>query len=186
MAAPLIALYSPVMQSGKTTVADTLVLSRGFTRVKFADPFKGWIEDLLAQGGAPPEAAARMIEDPVLKERSIPNLGVSVRQLTQSLGTWGRNINPDLWVKVAMEKALRSLRLGIPVVIDDMRFPNEYEAVIRAGGHPVRVFRPGMPPYTAHPSEGLLESYPMTLLHNGGSLRELRETAETLPEALMG
>lgn len=186
MAPSLIALYSPVMQSGKSEIAKTLQLSRGFKLVKFADPFRSFIRDLLVQGGASPEAAERMVEEGALKERVIPGLGVSVRTMLQTAGSdWGRQrISPDLWVKLAEIKVKRTLEAGVPVVIDDLRFPNEYEMVLRLGGHPVKVVRSGTRPYQGHASEGLLEGYPMTVLQNNSSLGELRACAEQLPEIL--
>ena len=184
--AALIALYSPAMQSGKTEVARTLQLTRGYKLVKFADPFKAFVRDLLVQGGATPEMAERMIEEGALKEKVIPSLGVSVRRMLQTLGSeWGRkSVHPDLWLSLARVKIERCLQAGVSVVVDDMRFPNEYEAILKLGGHPVKVVRTGTQPYTGHASEGLLESYPMTILQNNASLGELRACAERLPELL--
>jgi len=69
-------------------------------------------------------------------------------------------------------------------IVDDLRFPNEYERIIQLGGYPVKVDRPGTAPYTAHPSEGLLEHYPMPLINNNSTIAELRACAERLPELL--
>lgn len=186
MAAQLIALYSPVMQSGKSEVAKALQLSRGFKLVKFADPFRAFIRDILVQGGASPEMAERMVEEGALKERPIPALGVNVRRMLQTAGSdWGRQlIHPDLWVNLARIKIERTLAAGVPVVVDDLRFPNEYEMVLQMGGHPVKVVRTGTRPYQGHASEGLLEGYPMTVLENNSTLPELRACAERLPELL--
>lgn len=186
MAPPLIALYSPVMQSGKSEITKVLQLARGYKLVKFADPFKAFIKDLLVQGGASPELAERMVEDGNLKERVIPSLGVNVRRMLQTAGSeWGRQtIHPDLWVNLARLKIERCLAAGVPVVVDDMRFPNEYEMILQLGGHPVKVVRTGTRPYQGHASEGLLEGYPMTVLENNSSLGELRACAEQLPELL--
>lgn len=185
MAPPLIALYAPTMQSGKSEVAKTLQLTRGFALVKFADPFKAFIKDLLVQGGATEPLAERMVEGD-LKERAIPSLGVSTRRMLQTMGSdWGRStISPDLWVQVAKRKIEQNLQAGVPVVVDDMRFPNEYEMILQLGGHPVKVVRSGTRPYQGHASEGLLEGYPMTVLQNNSTLGELRACAEQLPELL--
>lgn len=182
-AASLIALYAPTMQSGKSEVAKTLQLHRGYKLVKFADPFKDMIRDLLLRAGATEPLIERMLEGD-LKEVPIPQLGVSVRQMTQQLGTWGRSIHPDFWVNLAGKKIEDYLKAGVPVVIDDLRFPNEYERVLQLGGHPVKVYRPGTQPYTAHPSEGLLEHYPMPIIENNRTIHELRACAERLPELL--
>ena len=133
----LIALYSSSMQSGKSTVAETLQLSRGYKLVKFADPFKTFIKDLLIAGGAPPPAAERMVEDGTLKEKPIPGLGgVTVRRMLQTLGSeWGRDqIDSDLWVKLLARKVQECFDCGVSVVVDDLRFPNEYEGILKMGG----------------------------------------------------
>lgn len=184
----LIALYAPVMQSGKTQIANVLQLSHNFRLVKFADPFKAFIKELLMQGGATEPMAQRMVEGD-LKEQPIPALGGrTVREMLQTLGSdWGRNtIHPDLWMSVAMRKVDANLQAGQSVVIDDLRFPNEYEAVIARGGHPVKVLRPGVSPYRGHASEGQLDSYPMSVFHNNHSLEQLRVDAERLPGLLRG
>lgn len=179
----LIALYAPMMKSGKTEIAKVLQLQHGFKTVKFADPFKEMIEGLLRKGGATPALVERMI-DGDLKEQPIPNLGVSVRVMTQQLGSWGRAVHPDFWVNLATPTIHDYLQAGFNVVVDDLRFPNEYEAILRMGGHPVRVSRPGNQAYTSHPSEGLLEGYPMTTVENNGSLEQLWACASQLPGLL--
>lgn len=188
MAPPqLIGLYSRSMQSGKSEVAATLQLHRGYRLVKFADPFKAFVRDLLVAGGASPAAASRMIEEGKLKEHPIPGLGgATVRKILQTLGSdWGREtIHPDIWVKLAHRKVEECLDAGVSVVMDDLRFPNEYEMLIQLGGTPVRVTRPGTQPHSAHQSEGLLESYPMLELQNNGTLPQLRACAEGLPELI--
>lgn len=177
----LIALYSPIMQSGKTTVANTLVNECGFALVKFAQPFKDFIVQVLSNAGASKELAERMVEDGALKEQAIPALGVSTRRLMQDLGSWGRSVHEDFWVEQALPKIKRHMQAGTSVVVDDLRFQNEYDAVLKAGGLPVRVIRPGGAPYTAHASEGLLDGLPMAELHNNGSLDQLRACARELP-----
>lgn len=183
MAAPLIALYSPVMQSGKSEVAKALVAHRGYHLVKFADPMKEILAGLYRKEGASEGLTYRMLEGD-LKEKAIPQVGRSARHMLQTLGDWGRGLHPDFWVNQAMRKVEDLNASGFPVVIDDLRYPNEYEAVILRGGYPVQVVRPGTKPYTAHRSEGLLDSYPMTVLENIGTLDELRACACRLPELL--
>lgn len=184
MDAPLlIGLYAPMMQSGKTEIGKVLQLQHGFHAVKFADPFKAQIRMLLKEGGATEALIERMI-DGDLKETVIPSIGTSVRVMTQQLGSWGRAIHPDFWVNLATPKIDQYLKAGFSVVVDDLRFPNEYEALIRMGGYPVRVSRPGNRAYTNHPSEGLLESYPMTTIENNGSLEQLWACASSLPALL--
>jgi hypothetical protein len=78
------------------------------------------------------------------KEKVIPWLGKSPRQLLQSLGTeWGRTlVHPDIWVRATLEDARPWLARGISVVITDVRFDNEAEAIRQAGGRVLRITRP--------------------------------------------
>ena len=182
----LIALYSPVMESGKSQIANVLQLSHGFRLVKFADPFKAFIKELLMQGGAPEPIAQRAVEGD-LKQEPIPGLGGrTVREMLQTMGSdWGRDmISPNLWSSIAMRKVDANLAAGISVVIDDLRFPNELEDVISRGGDLVRVIRSGAKPYRGHASEGLLDGYPMNIFHNNSTLEQLRVDAERLPGLL--
>jgi hypothetical protein len=185
MSGKLIALYASSPQSGKSTVAQVLVQERGFRLVKLASPVKDFIKGLLIQGGATEPIAERMVEGD-LKEQVIPGLGVSTRRLLQTLGTdWGRNvIHPDIWVTIAAARIKENLAAGYSVVVDDMRFPNEYQMVLNAGGTCVKVDRSGTEAYAAHASEGLLDDYPMTVLQNNSTVGELRACARELPELL--
>ena len=49
----------------------------------------------------------------------------------QTLGTeWGREcIGPEVWVDVWKSNVQKWLDGGLNVVVDDMRFPNEWDAV---------------------------------------------------------
>jgi len=94
------------------------------------------------------------------------------RQLAQTLGTeWGRKlIDDDLWVNLA----LNDVRRQVPLVIDDVRFPNEYWAIIMRGGEIWRVTREGAKRPNNHASEGLLDHYDFDrLIENNGTLQEL-------------
>ena len=45
------------------------------------------------------------------------------------------------------------------MVFDDLRFPNEYEALDKQGATFVKVIRPGVKAPTDHPSDGLLDDH---------------------------
>ena len=57
----LIALCSPAMRSGKSTVAEHLVDSFGFQKVSFATPIKAMTVALLEAAGANPEEIERRV-----------------------------------------------------------------------------------------------------------------------------
>jgi hypothetical protein len=69
--------------------------------------------------------------------------GASARTMMQTLGTeWGRRmIHPDLWASVWKRHVAT---LDGPVVVDDLRFPNEAAAIREMGGIIWRVYRPGL------------------------------------------
>jgi hypothetical protein len=74
--------------------------------------------------------------------------------------------------------------MGRDIVIDDMRFINEYDTVLELGGEPVRVNRPGVERTTApHPSEGALDQIDMLTLQNGGTVADLQQLAGELVSA---
>lgn len=130
----LIAFCSPAMGSGKSTAAQHLVEQHRFVRLAFATPLKAMASALLLNAGLPDEEVYDRVQGS-RKEEIIPVLGISSRRLQQLLGTeFGRKmIHEDIWVNLTLANARSYLDRGISVVIDDMRFPNEYHAVIAAG-----------------------------------------------------
>lgn len=157
----LIALYSPVPQSGKSTIAKRLRDAHGYAIVSFASPVKRTAEAFLRACGMDPEESIRRIYD--AKDEAfelVSGLWTSGRRLLQTLGTeWGRRCVMDrLWIEIALARAAK-----LPlVVIDDMRFANEFLAVKEAGGICVEIIRPGYPApavHASHESNGGLEGW---------------------------
>ena len=143
--------------SGKDTVADILVRDHGWVKIALADPMKracaewfGWgVETLWGPSAARNEPHAKLG-------------GLSARKALQILGTeFGRACYQDVWVDYAMRIAGLLLigdkyrrhsytaHLGLfdrgegdgahddliqGVVISDVRFPNEVNALRAAGG----------------------------------------------------
>lgn len=131
---------------GKSTAAGHLV-EHGYSLLKFAHPIK---EMLRALG----------LEDRHLegdKKESQCDLlgGVSPRRAMQTLGTeWGRKlIHPELWVRAWMREAVWRLQNGQRLVIDDLRYPNELDAILRLGGSTLRIIRKDHHQCEAHDSE---------------------------------
>lgn len=170
----IIGLYSSAPQSGKSTAADYLVKHHGFKRLKFAGALKEMIRAMLRRAGyKKPE-----IEDLVEGSRKEEKLAIfgdkSVRDVARSLGTeWGRDmVSKDLWTEMEMSVAKR---YGGRVVFDDMRFPNEFEAVKAAGGYCVRIVRDSAVDTSGHASEGALDGYAFDrVIDNNGDLYFLK------------
>ncbi|MGO4302160.1 hypothetical protein [Cupriavidus sp. RAF12] len=176
------ALYSPAMQSGKTTVAEYFE-ARGAQPVKFGGALKAMVTALLMECGED-EATVKEAVYGSLKELPIRELGgKSSRQLQQTLGTeWGRNmVHPDIWLNTAELKVAMYQKVGLHVVIDDLRFPNEYERLRkRSDTVLIKVIRPGNTYTGGHGSEGLLEDRDFDhVVYNTGGPQDFKEVLHT-------
>lgn len=180
---PLISLYSPVMQSGKTQVANYLRERYGYTVVKFADGLKAMLRAFYGELGHTPQFIDALLEGD-LKDRESGNLR-SPRHLMQTLGTdWGRNlVHPDIWCDATRKKCARLIAEGKRVVVEDTRLPNEYWMCRRAvsGGLVVQIIREGAPKPNRHECEGALNNYAFDVtLGNNGTLNELYASVDRM------
>lgn len=173
----IIGLYSPVPQSGKSTIAMHLHAQHGYRLLPFAQPLRAMLEQMLRSLGlTDPQIGYCLSHD---KSAPVPFLGtVTGRHLLQTLGTeWGRRqVHPDLWVKCWAAQAVnRPL-----VVADDVRFPNEAKAVKDLGGQVWKVWRPSAELDCAHASEGALDSWDRfdRLIVNDGNLAQLKRDVD--------
>jgi hypothetical protein len=121
---PIIGLGGP-KGSGKSFAADWLVANRGYTRVKFATALKNMLRVL---GLTDEHIEGHLKEAPC----ELLN-GRTPRHAMQTLGyEWGRNcIDDALWVDTWRR---RVEVIDGPVVVDDVRFHNEFDAVRSLGG----------------------------------------------------
>jgi len=175
----LIGLYSHAPGSGKSTVAN---MTWDFKKISFASPMREFCANLLSALG---HDGVVLLRDRDKKEEKIAEIGVSPRQMMQTLGTeWGRScIHPELWIMVAAGAVEQQRKLGRDVVIDDVRFPNEAEMIRRLGGELWLVDRPGVVYEGGHSSEGALHDIvPDAVINNSGSLEQLREVVAALLE----
>jgi hypothetical protein len=175
----IIAIYSSIPRQGKSTIRDYLVTAHEFRYLPFSRVLKKMVYTLLIEHGYTHETAISYIE----VDKSVPISGIAgsptARELLQTLGTeWGRNmISTNLWLAEWETKARVWSRSGVSVVADDLRFPNEIEAVNRLGGWTWRVERPDMPedPCHRHSSEGNLDSLHFDrVFNNDGTIGDLR------------
>jgi len=141
----LIGLYSPKAGMGKSSVADFLCWNHKFVRVKFANPLKKMIDTMLIELGYDNYSLRHDCLEGCRKEHIIPELGVSTRYLMETLGTrWGRQmVHDDIWVQALTWRIDRMRANGHSVVVDDLRHPNEYDALASRGAKMVVVHRPG-------------------------------------------
>lgn len=122
--------------AGKSSAAAFLVEKHGFHRMRFAAILK---QMLMVMG--------LTVEDVDGWRKNTPNellLGKTPREAMQTLGTeWGRDrIHPDIWVHLWQRQALQRMAQGYSIVVDDMRFPNEYDYFKQIGGKVLKVEAP--------------------------------------------
>lgn len=172
-----IVAFTGLAGAGKSTAALHLVKHRGFARVRFAGPLKAM---LAALGCTPAEI------DGDRKEQPCELLGGKTpRWAMQSLGTeWGRNlIAEDLWIR-AWQAAVAAVPAGVPVVVDDARFPNEGEALRAIGAIVVRIIRPrDVDSASAATASHVSEQHMIPadwVLHNTRDERNLKEQVDVL------
>jgi hypothetical protein len=135
--------------AGKDTAADYLVNYHGFRRDSFANTLKdavaavfGWDRTLL-EGRTKEAREWREQVDPWWAERlKMPKL--TPRWVLQYWGTevCRHGFHDDIWI-ASLENKMRKIRDNI--VISDVRFPNEINAIHSAGGQVIRIKRDADP-----------------------------------------
>ena len=164
-------------RSGKDSAAKYLWTQYGFSRIAFADPLK---EAAQAMFGL----SDRQAWDDELKEVVIPHWNMAPRQMFQKEGTEaGRNVfGGDLWIKRFM-LTYNLLKDTDDIIVPDVRFDNEAEALRSLGGIIIEVRRgqAGLSGSAgAHVSESGLSLPADYVIENEGTLEELHEKFEAI------
>ncbi len=188
---------------GKDTFAARLCNEHGFTRLAFADKLReaalkldpvipvypeeygllpgGWA---LPYGPAAPYLPRLSHLVDVLGWEAAKELR-EVRRTLQHMGVGVRDLDPDFWVRIVLTEAAQ---IPGPVVVTDVRFPNEVDAVRNHfRGRTVRIVNPRIvPPAQEHISESALDSYtPNVTVLNTGTIEDLHRHADELATALV-
>jgi hypothetical protein len=124
----IIALTGP-KGTGKSTLAAHLVRLHGYRHFSFAQPIREMAKVLVPELNWDHLTTAE-------KETPVPWLGVTPRHILQTLGTeWGREqVSPEVWVRVMLHTLDQAAKAGVRrAVVDDVRFPNEAEALLARG-----------------------------------------------------
>jgi hypothetical protein len=147
--------------SGKDTAADVLCSEFGYTKMRFADALK---EAVSAIFGWPREK----LDDQKFKAKEDAFWGATPRTILQRVGTEAirQQIREDVWIKALELRIKNFVKMGklLPwIVVPDVRFCNEAEAVKSWGGIVVNVWRPTERSTNAahahHASETELDTY---------------------------
>ena len=168
-------------QAGKDTTAmmlQVLLTNPDFTwRMYETDVYFAWDHSVVHYADLLKEISQEMLDMPFddfnsqeVKQQYLDWLGMTVREFLQKLGTAVRKeIDPDFWVK-----ALFNTYHNGNVIIADVRFPNEAEAIKERGGKLIRIERPGAGAGN-HISETALDDYKGwdIVIDNVGTLEDL-------------
>lgn len=177
------------INTGKNTIGKLLESHLDMVPMAFADQIK--------------HAAFRIFEGSITEKElwgSSQERGPKVRKILQLLGTdIGRDYDPDIWVKALLNRIGVFQRQGtdpldiLPIcepnrniVITDIRFPNEAEAISNLpDGFTIHISRPNnyknvTPEAAQHPSELAVDNIPKKHIdywvENNGTLQQLEDT----------
>lgn len=197
----VIALYSPLPRSGKGTTAHILretairysVRENNPSRMCRVHPFAGPLKSMLREFlrlARPDMSRAEVDECLVGPRRTEPLIfGKSARDLMVAMGTYfGReNVDPNIWVHIVGGDIERSIEDGFNVIVDDLRFPQEYDYLHDVHGDrlvTVKLVRPDAPEQAA--CEGLLEGRKFDHVWTCPTVEDVQANARRLAGQLFG
>jgi hypothetical protein len=146
--------FAAQMQVGKTTSAKYLVTKYDFVRDNFAFSLKTGI------GKHVFGLTDEQLNDPILKETIDPYWDMTPRKIMQVAGTEAmRNtFHKDIWIKTLEKRIKAPTWENANWAIDDVRYPNEADAIKSWGGIVVLILR-GEEKSIGHLSETSMQSY---------------------------
>lgn len=175
-------------QSGKDTAAGFLVSEHSYTALAFADPLRSLVWDMNPYVPTVPGVTVRL-------RTLIADVGwdyaklryPEVRQLMQRVGQAMRERDPDYWVDDMRKRVNAGLMWNMPMVVSDVRYPNEADMLKRYGFKLVRIIRPGATAggtAAQHASETALDDFETDFeISNAGSLEDFRWHVKTIADA---
>jgi hypothetical protein len=170
---------------GKSTVARHLDEEYNFARMAFAEPIKRGCQEMFG-------LSYDQVYSEKLKESVDRFWNATPRQILQTVGTeLMRDALPkllpgmkDVWVRQMVRRIHRSPKTA-RIVIEDLRFPDEYKAMKELGARVFRIVGRGETGDT-HASENALADIPADVtLDNSGDIAKLLEQVNAqvqLPE----
>lgn len=140
----LIALSSDEPAQGKTTMARVLNEEKGYRSVSFATPIKEMTKGFLMGIGMTPCEAGEYIYGSQ-KEDKVEGYEFTGRGLQIAIGEAFRELDPEVWTKVAQRRIRKLHESGFHVVVDDMRRRNEYASLRGMGATMVHIHTDDVP-----------------------------------------
>lgn len=170
-------------RSGKDTVANYLVETRGYTKVSFADQMRGALYKLSPSINVNGYQMNLSSAVDLMGWEELKSQSSDIRELMQRMGTEvGRNMwGENFWV----DAAINAIPDGEKVVFADVRFPNEADSIYANGGEVWRIIREGVGPANDHISETALDGYAFDrYLFNNGSVEDALNSTDRLLDNL--
>lgn len=122
------------MRAGKTTAAEVLVSHLGFVEKYFAEPLKTVVAQLFRM-------SREQLYTQKGKETWDDRYDSSPRIVMQWFGQVVRDRFPGVW-EMRLKEAVLEDRTGRPIVVSDIRYDAEAEAVRELGGIIIQIVRP--------------------------------------------
>ena len=143
---PLIVGFGHRRRVGKDALADLVwrrLIRMGVkpARNAFARKLKKEAFRLFGYGGL--LEAPHYDNTPELREKVLPALGMSPRDLWIAVGNKLREVAPDVWIRAVVDSPAD--RNADILIVTDVRYPNEVDAIHERGGLVVKVTRSAIP-----------------------------------------
>jgi hypothetical protein len=173
----IVGLYSDVPQSGKSTVSQQF-MNADYRKLSLATTVKKSLYVVLMALDVP-NAEEYLWGN--MKDEVIPELGVTGGYLMSTYATdFFRNmIDENVWLNIIKKQ----YRPGEKWVVDDMRFPNEFDFIKSVGGRCIRIVRPSQISALgrSEKSEGQLSGHHFDwVILNGGTLQDLQLSVQSI------
>ena len=156
---------------GKDLIADYLVSNYHYDKRSFARPLKRASQVLFGFTDEQVDGSEKEVVD--------PHWGITPRAVFQWLGTevFRKQIQtlvPEVKDNFWVELAMKDITTKDKVVISDVRFANEVEAIRRKGGKIIKVMRPGgsLDQHISEAGIDQIKDYDYGLINNG-TIKEL-------------
>lgn len=152
--------------SGKSALADKIKETMGGNVVNFADPLYEMLnklDDGIFQGMAQEAKLKPFAAKPEWTRRyALQYFGTEICR---------NQINDSIWIDLFNKSVEFHKALGTPLICGDCRFPNEIDAIRKAGGLLVWLTRPGIKPASSHISDNAIGSQDCdVVIANDGTL----------------
>lgn len=157
---PVIAFYAPCHRAGRTTAAvKALEIIQSAEICSFAEPIKRAVDAIFPN--------ARKADMPV----NVNLLQFTPREAMTAIEEAMKGLDREVWVKLMEAKINANCYNSVVTVIDDLRYPQEYDMLWGHGAYLIKIVRPEL-----DSAEGLLEcKYFHAKIINDCSLEEFEE-----------